>query len=120
MRVADVVWSDACPAFIAHRRPSRHCCRGADRLEGGPKARYERSADGVPASLRVATQPSDVCQLTDCVYKQWRHSGRLSDSAHWKHACLKFNEERYDRKSYLNVRSKADMSQLNLPHGTNN
>jgi len=27
---------------------------------------------------------------------------------------------RYDTKCYFNVRSKADMSQLNLPHGTNN
>ena len=27
---------------------------------------------------------------------------------------------RYDTRSYFNVRSKADMSQLYLPHGTNN
>jgi len=27
---------------------------------------------------------------------------------------------RYDTKCYFNVRSKADTSQLNLPHGTNN
>ena len=27
---------------------------------------------------------------------------------------------RYDIKCYFNVRSKADISQLNLPHGTNN
>jgi len=27
---------------------------------------------------------------------------------------------RYDTRSYFNVRSKADISQLNLPHGTNN
>ena len=27
---------------------------------------------------------------------------------------------RYDTRSYFNVRSKSDMSQLNLPHGTNN
>jgi len=26
----------------------------------------------------------------------------------------------YDTRCYFNVRSKADMSQLNLPHGTNN
>jgi len=25
---------------------------------------------------------------------------------------------RYDTRCYFNVRSKADMSQLNLPHGT--
>jgi len=28
--------------------------------------------------------------------------------------------ERYDTRCYFNVRSKADMSQLNLPHGTDN
>jgi len=27
---------------------------------------------------------------------------------------------RYDTKCYFNVRSKADISQLNLPHGTDN
>ena len=27
---------------------------------------------------------------------------------------------RYDTRCYFNVRSKADMSQLNLPHGNNN
>ena len=27
---------------------------------------------------------------------------------------------RYDRRCYFNVRSKADISQLNLPHGTDN
>jgi len=27
---------------------------------------------------------------------------------------------RYDTRCYFNVRSKANMSQLNLPHGTNN
>jgi len=26
----------------------------------------------------------------------------------------------YDTRCYFNVRSKANMSQLNLPHGTNN
>jgi len=27
---------------------------------------------------------------------------------------------RYDTRCYFNVRSKADVSQLNLPHGTDN
>ena len=27
---------------------------------------------------------------------------------------------RYDTRCYFNVRSKANMSQLNLPHGTDN
>jgi len=29
-------------------------------------------------------------------------------------------ESRYDARCYFNVRSKPDMSQLNLPHGTDN
>ena len=29
-------------------------------------------------------------------------------------------QDLYDTKRYYNVRSKADMSQLNLPHGTSN
>ena len=29
-------------------------------------------------------------------------------------------QERYDTRCYFNVRSKADISQLNLPHGTDN
>ena len=31
-----------------------------------------------------------------------------------------FIKIRYDTRYYFNVRSKADMSQLNLPHGTDN
>ena len=30
------------------------------------------------------------------------------------------SETRYDTRCYFNVRSKADISQLNLPHGTDN
>jgi len=38
-------------------------------------------------------------------------------SAHtWAYVCL----VRYDTRYCFNVHSKADMSQLNLPHGTNN
>jgi len=31
-----------------------------------------------------------------------------------------FPDSRYDTSCYSNVRTKADMSQLNLPHGTDN
>ena len=33
---------------------------------------------------------------------------------------LRYDTIRYDTRCYFNVRSKADMSQLNLPHGTDN
>ena len=32
----------------------------------------------------------------------------------------KQTNKRYDTRCYFNVRSKADMSQLNLPHGDDN
>ena len=36
-------------------------------------------------------------------------------------ACvLRWDTIRYDTRCYFNVRSKADISQLNLPHGTDN
>ena len=33
---------------------------------------------------------------------------------------LNIDTIRYDTRCYFNVRSKADISQLNLPHGTDN
>jgi len=34
--------------------------------------------------------------------------------------CTSLHKIRYDTRCYFNVRSKADISQLNLPHGTDN
>jgi len=34
--------------------------------------------------------------------------------------CTDADTIRYDTRCYFNVRSKADISQLNLPHGTDN
>ena len=39
--------------------------------------------------------------------RQWRSRARMDTI-------------RYDTRRYFNVRSKADISQLNLPHGTDN
>jgi len=36
------------------------------------------------------------------------------------HAGWLLNTIRYDTRCYFNVRSKADINQLNLPHGTDN
>jgi len=36
----------------------------------------------------------------------------------YSNQCEKDDTIRYDTRCYFNVRSKADMSQLNLPHGT--
>ena len=39
----------------------------------------------------------------------------------FKPRCVRMDDTiRYDTRCYFNVRSKADISQLNLPHGTNN
>ena len=57
-------------------------------------------------------------------------SGFRSDSMALSHLWLglpgdryqseRYDTIRYDTRCYFNVRSKADMSQLNLPHGTDN
>jgi len=52
----------------------------------------------------------------------WRLSGLLSRAVRVPVSWLKcsFHTIRYDTRCYFNVRSKANMSQLNLPHGTDN
>ena len=43
------------------------------------------------------------------------------DHLHWsKHTRQPIITIRCDTRCYFNVRSKADISQLNLPHGTDN
>jgi len=42
------------------------------------------------------------------------------DVQSWAQAARPYDMLRYDTRRYFNVRSKADMSQHNLPHGTNN
>ena len=39
---------------------------------------------------------------------------------HYYNVCRRGITIRYDTRCYFNVRSKADISQLNLPHGTDN
>jgi len=41
----------------------------------------------------------------------------LADRQTIRHVAIRYE---YDTRCYFNVRSKVDMSQLNLPHGTNN
>jgi len=42
-------------------------------------------------------------------------------SSHWEdYAVRQLHTIRYDTRCYFNVRSKANISQLNLPHGTDN
>ena len=38
----------------------------------------------------------------------------------WNEQLVRVCTIRYDTRCYFNVRSKADISQLNLPHGTDN
>ena len=46
-------------------------------------------------------------------------NGRDSGIAGWENMGMGF-KLRYDMRCYFNVRSKADMSRLNLPHGNDN
>ena len=60
------------------------------------------------------------------VSKHWRHLSEKhqicskSDNADRTACCITTGSLRYDTRCYFNVHSKADISQLNLPHGTDN
>jgi len=60
-------------------------------------------------SVRPSVRPSV------CLSQAGILSKRLGKSSWFWHDMI-----RYDTRCYFNVRSKADMSQLNLPHGTDN
>jgi len=68
------------------------------------------------------------CRLTRGQYSQHYSLGGIPGAtATWSLATTwvygtynAYNTIRYDARCYFNVQSKADMSQLNLPHETNN
>jgi len=51
------------------------------------------------------------------ISERLRRRMKLSDVASAMATFLSYDTIRYDTRCYFNVRSKADMSQLNLPHG---
>jgi len=57
---------------------------------------------------------------TGSAYTQREVPSNCSDVVAPMHVSRNIPEERYDTRCYRNVRSKADMSQLNLPLGNNN
>jgi len=68
-------------------------------------------------------QSVDSCELyrSMWVLLLWAHSSLQLASPRRELTCnTKSHTIRYDTKCYFNVRSKADISQLNLPHGTDN
>ena len=86
----------------------------------GARPRGVRAA-GVhgPASVRLrcprraagVQRPAQRCRRrADCPPRRRTQQGRPT-----RRSLL-----RYDTRCYINVRSKADISQLNLPHGTDN
>ena len=60
--------------------------------------------DSYTGRARVAASAGRVCGTAT------GHAARLPDN----------DTIRYDTRCYFNVRSKTDISQLNLPHGTDN
>ena len=53
-----------------------------------------------------------------------KSNGAMAEGPSYSQVTLCFHvfeiTSRYDTRYYFNVRSKADISQLNLPHGNNN
>ena len=64
-------------------------------------------------SERSTTICNDVAELS---VGGWQPNGEAVVT----HSQRLVSSVRYDTRCCFNVRSKADMSQLNLPHGTNN
>jgi len=67
----------------------------------------------------------DFSDSDDAIYFVFIHNiGRRqcmrSDIANVVNSVRPFKFSLYDTRCYFNVRSKADISQLNLPHGTDN
>jgi len=94
-----------------------------DDLGGGPGERQER----------VLLRP----WLENLIHSglipglEWIDAGQTMFKVPWKHRSKKnwslrhssvflVSDMRYDMRCYFNMRPKADMSQRNLPHGTNN
>ena len=72
------------------------------------------------AATLLPASPSVVVQLALFVDARHREHPELAVVQQLHPADIPATAVRYDTRCYLNVRSKADMSQLNLPHGTDN
>jgi len=59
-----------------------------------------------------------VCHTNDNNLPNIWEEQNISDA--YPQVTLVYDTIRYDTRCYFNVRSKDDMSQLNLPHGNNN
>ena len=88
------------------------------RLCNGNNVDYKINDELFPQSTRA--QYVSATSWTFCIYSSSSRRQR-------KHLCndclicqLARCRIRYDTRCYFNVRSKADISQLNLPHGTDN
>ena len=75
---------------------------------------FDGAATLLPASASV------VVQLALFVDARHREHPELAVVQQLHPADIPATAVRYDTRCYLNVRSKADISQLNLPHGTDN
>jgi len=84
------------------------------RQEGHPACK--KLSGGVLAWLSVWSE------VQTCIWPSWCRCHSLSVASVKSRLVLLFwyDTIRYDTRWYFNVRSKADKSQLNLPHGTDN
>ena len=75
-------------------------------------------------AARVAARRRVVARQARCVFAQ-RFTfidvcARANTNQQTGLSTPAYDTIRYDTRCYFNVRSKADISQLNLPHGTDN
>ena len=101
-----------------------NCFRGRGQLSGGQMSDHTWCL-GIglcvwEAVLHAQPRPSEMFVETwiVCVYVVLEYFG--SRHLYARIVFIHFYTIRYDTRCYFNVRSKADISQLNLPHGTDN
>jgi len=80
----------------------------------------DSSVLGVFAMLLSTLLPSVAEPITVTFTSRLMLSTHKKLSCRWESPPYAYDTIRYDTRCYFNVRSKADMSQLNLPHGNDN
>jgi len=85
-------------------------------FNGEPVDLLEESTWTARSRRTVTTRPSRFCAFNNIhMITPPSREAEYCDERLCVCVCL-----RYDARCYFNVRSKADISQLNLPHGTDN
>ena len=110
-RHVDEAGADAVHETVRQKQPLGLLDEGRAETAGGKDGGAEQAGRTVAVGAGDGADKADGQRGT-----RQRHAERQRPDP----VCIRYDTIRYDTRCYFNVQSKADMSQLNLPHGTNN